>query len=199
MSHTKASASWTLAAKRCSERYLFHPWNTSETWRSKQGRQTSLLFLATDRKKIEKDISLVTGRTSPDYLYRCLCVCLWRECYCWGQKIKGKRKQYWLFSQFFPSMLLWDHLLCRDAPPFFNIFFLIWLLPLDYFPYFLGQMYITASGSGFLGLCLTNWSCLCLLCSNWKRCLKGKKMNGNAPLTHTYTGGLTRSCCLQLI
>lgn len=199
MSHTKASASWTLAAKRCSERYLFHPWNTSETWRSKQGRQTSLLFLVTGRGKIQKDISLVTGRTSPDYLYRCLCVCLWRECYCWGQKIKGKRKQYWLFSQFFSSVLLREHLLCGDAPPFFNIFFLIWLQRLDYFPYFLA-----ASGSVFPWCSVSVWPTEAVyayfgVCGNWKRCLKGKEMKGNIPLTHTYTGGLTHSCCLQLI
>lgn len=182
MSHTKASVSWTLAAKRCSERYLFHPWNTSETWRSRHGRQTSLLFQATDRKKIQKDISLVTGRTSPDYLYCCLCVCLWRECYYWGQKIKGRENNtsYSLnsFPPCFSSAEMHHPSLIFSSS--FGCFLLIiilifWVrctsLPLD-LP---------------LVLCLTNWSCLCLLWAlqQLETVPKGKE---HPPNTHAQVG-----------
>lgn len=54
MSHTKTLVSWILAAKRRLERYLFHPWKTSQTLRSKQDGQTFLIFLVTDRRRIKR-------------------------------------------------------------------------------------------------------------------------------------------------
>lgn len=51
VSHTKTLVSWILAVKLCFERYLFHPWKTSQTLRSKQEGQTFLLFFWSETER----------------------------------------------------------------------------------------------------------------------------------------------------
>lgn len=137
VSHTKTLVSWILAVKLCFERYLFHPWKTSQTLRSKQEGQTFLLFFwsETERRRSrrkylwlqeEQTLSISATVYVCVYARACgVCVCVEGGVIAEGRKSKGRENNTgyslhslpWWFSQAGFSAEM-RHALLRVSPSF---------------------------------------------------------------------------------
>ena len=103
---------------------------------------------------LQEEQSLSISATVYACVCVCVCVCARWGCYCSGQKIKGKRKQYRLFSPFPPLVVCRGQLLLGDTPPPLNISFPRSALLFPSFCFFVCVLSSTAISASRLSLAL---------------------------------------------
>lgn len=180
MLHAATLVCWTLAAKRCLERFLFHPCKTSQSLKRKWERQIFIIWSQrrTERRRLwlQEEKSLVSlswymcvwgGR----WVNECMCVCV----YVWLLLLRAENQRevktiQAIFSFHFISESVFSVEMCNVSPSSGFLFsgvplvFFLWcgmiFFPLPHNGFAMQQLplkqLLTETVSGYSGVVLVN-------------------------------------------